>query len=54
MFLISACKETVPAASVIPAPIAYAKVVAIKKLPVGFQARALLENLAGNSSEWCL
>jgi hypothetical protein len=30
----------VPAAAVIPAPIAYTKVVAIKKLVVGSQARA--------------
>jgi hypothetical protein len=30
----------VPAAAVIPAPIAYIKVVAVKKLVVGFRARA--------------
>ena len=30
-----------PAAAVIPAPIAYIKVVAVKKLVVGFWARAL-------------
>ncbi len=30
-----------PAAAVIPAPIAYIKVVAVKKLVVGFVARAL-------------
>ncbi len=31
-----------PAAAVIPAPIAYIKVVAVKKLVVGFQGRSAL------------
>jgi len=30
----------VPAAAVIPAPVAYANIVAVKKLVVGFRARA--------------
>jgi hypothetical protein len=35
----------VPAAAVIPAPIAYIKVVAVKKLVVGFQDQRLGSNL---------
>jgi hypothetical protein len=48
----------VPAAAVIPAPIAYIKVVAVKKLVVGFVAvwlvRALLEYLATAILGWNL
>jgi hypothetical protein len=35
----------VPAAAVIPAPIAYIKVVAVKKLVVGFLTRVIGPNL---------
>ncbi len=36
-----------PAAAVIPAPIAYIKVVAVKKLVVGFVVAAAVRNLFG-------
>jgi len=35
----------VPAPAVIPAPIAYIKVVAVKKLVVGFQGRVAIQSL---------
>jgi hypothetical protein len=37
----------VPAAAVIPAPIAYIKVVAVKKLVVGFVAAPAVQTLFG-------
>ena len=40
-----------PAAAVIPAPIAYAKVVAVKKLVV--ERRAVGGGWAGGSKVWC-
>ena len=45
-----------PAAAVIPAPIAYIKVVAVKKLVVGFQSRTTGPNLGtrfGRDVSWC-
>ena len=47
-----------PAAAVIPAPIAYIKVVAVKKLVVGFQPRTTGPALAvgtwfGRGISWC-
>ncbi len=38
----------VPAAAVIPAPIAYIKVVAVKKLVVGFEVAAAVPALSGH------
>jgi hypothetical protein len=38
----------VPAAAVIPAPIAYIKVVAVKKLVVGFLAMSCVSQLGRN------
>ena len=40
-----------PAAAVIPAPIAYIKVVAVKKLVVGFR---VLPGVAKANAGWCL
>ncbi len=45
----------VPAAAVIPAPIAYIKVVAVKKLVVGFRVRGcgkLVVTIQGKSLAW--
>ncbi len=39
-----------PAAAVIPAPIAYIKVVAVKKLVVGFRESSSMSGLP----EWCV
>ncbi len=41
-----------PAAAVIPAPIAYIKVVAVKKLVVGFVVYAWLPSLLGFGVAW--
>ena len=44
----------VPAAAVIPAPIAYIKVVAVKKLVVGFLGRRMGPRLTARSPDsWC-
>ena len=40
-----------PAAAVIPAPIAYIKVVAVKKLVVGFRAGGLVRRKAGTGRQ---
>ena len=42
-----------PAAAVIPAPIAYIKVAAVKKLVVGFLAKRLARHVSCVSA-WCL
>ena len=43
-----------PAAAVIPAPVAYIKVVAVKKLVVGFQLIYISPLLLGVSADMCL
>ncbi len=43
-----------PAAAVIPAPIAYINVVAVKKLVVGFLTRAAGPSLLGSCTLCCL
>ena len=43
-----------PAAAVIPAPIAYIKVVAVKKLVVGFSVWVLHLTLSGDVQTWLI